>query len=172
MSFDLYFLPRGSEESWEDAMARLEVAAESGPEGLSATALAQWERIRAAVDPVLPEATEYSGDDHRQLDDDATGIQLSLFESEVSLTVPYWYDGEAADRIVATLRAVVERVEEATGLVAYDPQAEASFLDEGVRAAPVVMAHAREALAEAVRRAEPPPQQSTSWWGRLTRRGR
>ena len=67
----------------------------------------------------------FQADAHRELSDDATGVQVSLFHGELSLTVPYWYNGPDAQRLVALMRRVVLAIEEATGLTAYDPQADA-----------------------------------------------
>src|SRR5262245_19510859 len=33
---------------------------------------------------------------HIELNDDATGIQIMLFDDEAAVTVPYWHDGERA----------------------------------------------------------------------------
>ena len=70
-------------------------------------------------------------EDSRELSDEATGLQLSMFPGEIGLSVPYWYEGPEAERMTETLRAVARVVEEATGLVAFDPQANEPFLGGG-----------------------------------------
>ena len=58
-------------------------------------------------------------------------MQLTMHPGEISLTTPYWFEGNEAERVVEKLRQVSAAVEGATGLVAYDPQADAPFLSEG-----------------------------------------
>jgi hypothetical protein len=94
-----------------------------------------------------------------------------LAHGELSLSVPYWYDGEQAERIVPLLRDVVTRVEQVTGLTAYDPQADAAFLDAGSRSTAQVF----DQVHHAMRNLHPPaPSPSASaqptgrpWWRRL-----
>jgi hypothetical protein len=134
MSFDLYFLALGREETWQDAMDRLEDAA-AGPTELNEEDIARWDAVRIHVRPLLPGAEEFTGESHRELSDDASGIQVSLSHSELSLSVPYWYSGPNAQALVERLSAVVVAMESATGLTAYDPQADAPFVEGGDRTA-------------------------------------
>ena len=132
MSFDLYFLALEPGESWQDAMNRLEVATADESQ-LVDTDLRQWQTVLERVRPLLPNGQVFEGERHRQLSDDATGIQLSLSPGELSLTVPYWYDGPDAQQMVSRLRDLANAVEPATGLTAYDPQADAPFINAGER---------------------------------------
>lgn len=145
MSFDLYFLTRGPDETWQDAMERLEDAAAS-PAELDEEHLARWDSVRTHVRPLLPGAEEVAGESHRELSDDASGIQVSLSHGELSLSIPYWYSGPDAEALVARLRAVVVAVEGATGLTAYDPQADAPFVGGGDRTAAATFDAAQVAL--------------------------
>lgn len=129
MSFDLYFVPRPSDDRWDHVMDEIErVAAEERE--LTDADLALWARIAEAVTNVAPDVEQFSGDRHRQLDD-GVGMQLTMYPGEITINTPYWFEGEAAGQVVEKLRRVVGAVEAATGLVAYDPQADAAFLDEG-----------------------------------------
>jgi hypothetical protein len=145
MSFDLYFLALGSGETWQDAMDRLEEAA-AAEVGLDGQDIAQWDAVRAAVEPVLPGADEFAGESHRELNDDGSGIQLSLSHRELSLAIPYWYSGPDAQAMVERLRAVATAVENATRLTAYDPQADRPFLGEGDRTAVATFDQVQAAL--------------------------
>lgn len=141
MSFDLYFLTREAGQSWEDAMEALEENAEiESP--LDDATLAMWERVKAGLTDVLPSAEEFVSARSRELTHDATGIQVSIFSSELALTAPYWYTGPGAQRVVAILRAAAVSIEEATGLTAYDPQADAPFLGDGEHSAVLIFEHA------------------------------
>src|SRR5947208_16690370 len=88
-------------------------------------AVAMWDRVKAAVGSVLPDAGEFAGPTSRELNDDTTGIQISLYPGELSLAIPYWYTGANAERIVGILNEVAAAIEQVTGLTAYDPQADA-----------------------------------------------
>jgi hypothetical protein len=80
----------------------------------------------------------------------STGIQVSIYGGELGVTAPYWYAGADAERLVGVLRAVASKIEQATGLTAYDPQAEAPFLGEGENDAVDMFDAARHVLTEHV----------------------
>ena len=129
MSYDLYFLERRPGETWDEALAGLEHADEGREFGAEEERI--WHAVEAAVKSVVPDAELFVGENHRELSDEATGLQLSLFPGELSLSVPYWYEGPEAERMTETLRRLARVVEEATGLVAFDPQANEPFLGGG-----------------------------------------
>lgn len=171
MSFDLYFVTPAEDGSFDSVMDDLEEAAESEMP-LEDRDLQWWEEITSALAQVLPRATTSAGPRHRELSDDDTGIQLSIHRGELALTVPYWHSGDEADRITSLLVEIARRVEEITGLTAYDPQAEAPFLDEGVRTAASTMDQTRRRLADLVAEelvAPTPvqPRQRQGFWARL-----
>ena len=125
MSYDLALLRPAPGQSWDEAYEALEDDA-----GLPFDP-DLWERVAAAARRVLPALDESGDEDGRELTHEPTGLQLSLYGRELSLTVPYWYEGGQARDLVALLRRLVGAVEGATGLTAYDPQVEAPFLDGG-----------------------------------------
>lgn len=178
MSFDIYFLPRGV--PWDESMEALEAAAEED-RILSEGELTSWGRVESRLRAILPNAELFVGEQSRELSDDETGIQLSQYGAEISLTVPYWYDGESADRIVERLVSICGAVEEETGLVGYDPQADEPFLSGGSFSATASFDNVRDAFeGEGVslgRPAEPESQQGPiggviadaakpKWWHR------
>ena len=114
-------------------MDRLEEAAEEERD-LTTEDLDLWGRIVDAIAGLVADLEQSGGDRFRQLDD-GVGMQLTMYPSEISLTTPYWFEGNEAERVVEKLRQVSAAVEGATGLVAYDPQAGAPFLSEGAAAA-------------------------------------
>ncbi|MGB3411246.1 MAG: hypothetical protein WBA45_08600 [Microthrixaceae bacterium] len=129
MSFDLYFVPRPSDGRWDGVMDQLESGAADGGE-LTSQDLGLWAQVVGAATAVIPDAEEIGGGGYRQLDD-GVGIQVSLFPGELSITTPYWYEGQDAERVVEKLRQVATAIESVTDLVAYDPQADAPFLGDG-----------------------------------------
>ena len=147
VSFDLYFLSLRPGETWADVMARREEsAAEQAP--LDDADLACWDSVCARLAALLPDAETFQGGAHRELSDDVTGIQVSLFHGELSLSVPYWYSGSEAQALIALLREVVLAIQAETGLTAYDPQADgAPFIGGGDAAAAQTFDRVRDALA-------------------------
>ncbi len=134
---------------------------------LTAEELDQWGRIAGAVLDVVPDAEMFEGDRYRQLDD-GVGMQLTMYPGELSVTTPYWFEGDDADRVVEKLRRVASAIESVTDLVAYDPQAEAAFLDEGSDAAPATFDHVATAMREhlGVPDKRQPPRRRWAFWRR------
>lgn len=65
---------------------------------------------------------------HRHIElngpEDSNGIQIALFDDEVSLTVPYWHQGPAARRVFEEIWSYLEIIQREGGFFAYDPQIE------------------------------------------------
>ncbi|HEY7483096.1 MAG TPA: hypothetical protein VH912_01420 [Streptosporangiaceae bacterium] len=126
MSYDVYFLKRQPGQSWEatlEALEELEPLGESDEPPYSAEFTAAWRRIVAAARERLGDLTEFD----YELDDEVTGIQLAGAPDECGLTVPYWHQGEEAERVMAHVFALAEVVERETGLEGYDPQLDKSI---------------------------------------------
>lgn len=111
--------------------------------------IAHWNSVRAHVSPLLPAAEEFAAESHRQLSEDTTGIRISLSPGELSLSAPYWHSGSEAEALVERLRAIVASIQDATGLAAYDPQADAAFLDTGHRTAAATLDQVDSAFRKA-----------------------
>jgi hypothetical protein len=73
-----------------------------------------------------------------------------MFAGELIVTVPYWYTGSDAERVVEVLGQIAAKVEEATGLTAYDPQADAPFLGDGQSSAASTFERAHRALGDTI----------------------
>ncbi len=122
---------KAEHQSWDDALAALEVNA--GAEApLALEDLDLWQRLVPRLREVLPAAEVFDGERNRELTDEASGIHVSLFPGELSLSVPYWYSGPDAERLVGVLRRVASVIENESGRTAYDPQSEAPFLETGI----------------------------------------
>ena len=165
MSFDLYFVARAAGQTWEDAVAALEDLPELP---LTEEDLLLWQRLEAEIRQLLPAVESFEGERNRELTHDETGIQISFFHGELSLSVPYWYSGPESEAVITRLRQVVSVVERVSGLTAYDPQAEAPFLGEGDEKASGTFDMVGHALGEhagsAGSEAAPPLK---PWWRRL-----
>ncbi|MFE8986516.1 hypothetical protein ACFYMI_01640 [Streptomyces collinus] len=124
MSYDIYFLNRRDGQSWDEVLEAMEDAAEDS-EPIPAHLLEAWDRIVPQVQTLLGEVevTEYE-QESRDLSHSGTGIDLSVFGDEVTVTVPYWHAGDDAAAVLGQVSALAAIVEMETGLTAYDPQTE------------------------------------------------
>jgi hypothetical protein len=78
-SFAIYFVDRQRGQSWPDAVPNSgtdEVDVDMQP--LDAAAVATWDLVKPLA-PVLPDAEEFAVEVNRELNDDAIGIQVSIF---------------------------------------------------------------------------------------------
>lgn len=129
MSYDIYFLSRRDGQSWEEVLDTMQDAAEDNAP-IPAKLLEAWQRI-------VPQARTLLGDvgitayeqESRELSHSGTGIGLSFFGDEVSITVPYWHTGDAAAAVLGNVFALSAIVEKETGLTPYDPQMELPVAD-------------------------------------------
>lgn len=121
MSYDIYFLKHDPGQSWEDALDALEEQA-AAPDVL--TRPPYWDQVVSGVRYILGDVSVLENPPGWEIGHERTGIQVSCFSREWSITVPYWSDGEAAVAITGHLRAIAGIVQAATGLEAYDPQVE------------------------------------------------
>jgi hypothetical protein len=118
MSYDIYFLKHEPDQSWEDAMEALE---EQSAAPAVLTRPPGWDQVVAGVRYILGDVSVVENPPGWEIDHERTGIQVSCYSREWSITVPYWSDGAAA-AVTGHLRAIAGIVQTATGLEAYDPQ--------------------------------------------------
>lgn len=124
MSYDLIFVPRSDDQSWDDALDAAEEA--DNDERPSSEA---WARLVAAARQVLGEVSVFEGAHNYELTHEPTGIQLSYYAEEAGITVPYWYRGGDARAVVTAMYQLGEAVQAVTGLPGYDPQLELPLSD-------------------------------------------
>ena len=121
MSYDLTFLRKDNDESWEQALEALEERVEEGAAAESPDAEA-WARIVVEAQQVLGDVELHESAQFFELDHEPTGIQISLYGDEAGITVPYWYQGSDAGAIVGLIYQLGLIVERHTRLVGYDGQ--------------------------------------------------
>jgi hypothetical protein len=127
VSYDLLFLPRARGQSWPDALAALDAGSGEGVGSgrpLPAEDVERWERLLPRVREMLGRAEELSADDVRELTSDQTGMQLIMRPGVLTLSVPFWYEGEAAVDIMRIAYDVAAAVRDETGMEGWDPQLE------------------------------------------------
>lgn len=98
-----------------------------------------------------------------ELNDDATGLQVTLYDESADVTLPYWHEGEAAARAFERMFRCAEVLAGAGGFAVFDPQLDqrvdaGSADDRGAALARYLQAKRAVERAIAVR-AEPRP-----WW--------
>lgn len=130
VSYDIYFLSRCEGQSWDEVLEAMEDAAAEDSEPIPDELLEAWQRIEPQARTLLGDVdiTEYE-QESRDLSHSGTGINLSVFGDEVSVTVPYWHVGDGAATVLGTLFDLSAIVEKETGLTAYDPQVEMPLAD-------------------------------------------
>jgi hypothetical protein len=128
MSYNIYFVRRRADLSWDELMEELEEAAQEASE-LPRELIEAWGRIVPQVEAVLGEIDLSEGADTLELGHDGTGIDLAIIGSEVSVAVPYWHTGDGATQIFDKIAAIASIVERETGLIAFDPQTERPFTE-------------------------------------------
>jgi len=90
---------------------------------LSPSARARVERVADRLQAHDPQLERFTGDNHIELTrPDDVGVQVSLFEHELAVTVPYWHTGQAARAVMELVWSYLAILEQETGWETYDPQ--------------------------------------------------
>jgi hypothetical protein len=148
MSYDIALLPRQGGEDLQAAIDRLRLDEEVE---VDADLVARWRDIeRNARKIVRGIRTTTIEADCRELVDDRTGITVSA-EHYVTVSMPYWYDGEQRLEMLDTLLQLAGQLESDTGLSAHDLQVK-RWLADGITIEDAAAAyqHGRDTCAEPV----------------------
>jgi hypothetical protein len=130
VSYDIYFVRRDPGQSFEDALDATEESFEGDPGPLSAHELEQWDEVLPVAREVLGDVDEFSDETTRELSDPTTGIQLSLFNGEMAIHVPFTDDAEQDVDVMDRVYDLARAVERVTGLEGYDPQLQEPVSDQ------------------------------------------
>lgn len=122
MSYEIFFVRRDPGQSFEDALDDIEESFEGDPGPLSEAEIEQWGDVVPAVRDVLGDVNEYANETTRELTHPATGIQLSLFNGEMTIRVPHGDFRDAGVDVMSKVYALARAIERVTGLEGYDPQ--------------------------------------------------
>ena len=133
-TFDLYFVSYPGDGDWGGVMLALE-RSPGRTKPFADDDHELWQKMVARVGQLLPGSEIRSIAGMHELTHAGTGIQFSFVPGGIVLTVPYWYPGAEAERLVRLLQRIARALEADTGLIAYDPQAEAPFLAYGAGSA-------------------------------------
>jgi hypothetical protein len=66
--------------------------------------------------------TRYRHVELNLLESDRSGIQVTLYDQTVSITIPYWHNEAAASQVFVRVGRYIELLENSGDLVTYDPQ--------------------------------------------------
>jgi hypothetical protein len=129
VSYDIYFVRRDPGQSFEDALDEVEDSFEGDPGPLTTAELEQWDDVLRVAREVLTDVEEFGDETTRELTHPSTGIQVSLFNGEVAIRVPYGDFGDESIDVMAKVYTLARGIEKATGLEGYDPQLEEPVSD-------------------------------------------
>jgi hypothetical protein len=185
MSYDLTLFPVAKGEDVADVFFRRAKAADAddpnpGPGGDERQVeKREWMReLQACVPGLEPFAFDYAAIAesggisetearrrwrHIELNDDATGLQVTLYDESADVTMPYWHEGEAAARAFEQMFRCAEVLADAAGFAVFDPQLDqrvdaGSAVDRGAALARYLQAKRAVERAIAIRVDRRP------WW--------
>jgi hypothetical protein len=122
VSYDIYFVRRDPGQSFEAALDATEESFEGDPGPLSEVELEQWDEVLPVAREVLGDVDEFGDETTRELSDPKTGIQLALFNGEITIHIPFGDNGDKSVDVMARVYDLARAVERVTGLEGYDPQ--------------------------------------------------
>jgi hypothetical protein len=131
VSYDIFFVRRDPGQSFEDALDDIEDSYEGDPGPLTEHELEQWDDVLRVAREVLTDVEEYGDETTRELTHPPTGIQVTLFNGEVAIRVPYGEGGDSSLDVMASVYELARAIERATGLEGYDPQLDEPVSDPG-----------------------------------------
>ena len=140
MTYDITFVPKAPQQSWEEALAahRSRVGQNSAEDGSMQVMQPRFDHVADAIVACDERFERIDGRGFVEVCDRATRIQLHMFANKVALTVPVPDCHDTARELVQRLMEVAEIVQTGTGFHGYDPQLGESFpgaLDVAERAA-------------------------------------
>ena len=139
MSFDIYFVAPDMRDRWNEALEGFERDTISGTSWTDPLR-AEWNAIEAAALDVLPNLSSKD----KRLRHPTTFVELAGYPGQNVLTVSY--SSGPKNETVSVLTELARIVEATAGLVAYDPQTSAAFLDESRRMASASRLHLEHSL--------------------------
>ncbi|RKS79718.1 hypothetical protein BZB76_1195 [Actinomadura pelletieri DSM 43383] len=127
MGYDIEFMEKKPGQSWEEAMDAWEARAE-GPD--VHTRPPNWDLVVTRLRELLGDISVEENPPEWEIYHSPAKILVSCISGEWSLSVPYWFEGDAARSVTERILAICEIIESATGLRAHDPQLGEAVLSE------------------------------------------
>jgi hypothetical protein len=132
MSYDVTFIRKSERQTWQEAIDANEARSISRqPWNAPATEAAQseWNRIAGLLLESHPGLSVYQAPHTLELSDIETGLQVSLYEGEAAITIPYGRSPDTVKQAMTTAKRLTYIIERETGLLGYDPQRGCRFLE-------------------------------------------
>ncbi|WP_426513348.1 hypothetical protein ACPPVO_23680 [Dactylosporangium sp. McL0621] len=145
MSYDLAFVRKTAEQSWDEALQGDDDASAELPDHET------WSAIVADARRVLGDVAMHPSGGSYAMEHEPSGIELHLYSNIATITVPYWYKGADAETVVRAMYDLGRIVERHTGLTGYDVQTESS-LEEAAAHPELAMANFDDVAASFARR--------------------
>lgn len=137
MTYDIALLPRTGQETLEETVARLRLDEEVD---LDPALVDRWREIEGNARRIVRGIrTTAIGPSCRELTDDRTGITVTA-EHYLTVSIPFWYDGEQRLQMLETLLRLAGQLETDTGLAGHDLQVK-RWLADGVSATDAATAY-------------------------------
>jgi hypothetical protein len=132
MSYDITFIRKAAGQTWREALEVQEartLARQPWDAPVAAAMQAEWRRIAARLLRVQPHMDQFEAPHKVELTELETGLQVSLFEDEAAITIPYGLSAGTTKRAMRTARRLAAIIEAETGLLGYDMQQGRRFLE-------------------------------------------
>lgn len=165
MSYDLHGFrvpPGRTVEDWyEDEERERAVLEDDRPP--DASERAAMERLAAALIALDPTVERHDAPEHIELTN-ADAVQVSVFREEAGISVPYWHEGDTAERVMRRMQEYAAVLTE-HGITVYDPQTGETVTGPGATDGYAYGVHATQRIAERYARNPPePPARKRRWW--------
>lgn len=131
MSYDITFIQKSEDQTWKEALEANEtrVLADNWNSPASDVVQAGWSRIAALLLDCNPEMSIFNAPHCLELTDEVTGLQVSLYEFEAAIRIPYTHSEDTAQQIMELAKRMAHIIEKETGLWGYDGQLDCRFSD-------------------------------------------
>jgi hypothetical protein len=132
MSYDITFISKSAGQTWQEALDAHEartIARQPWHAPAAAATQSEWKRLAARLLSVEPYMDQFETPHKLELTDLETGLQVSLFEDEAAITIPYGRSADSAQKVMKTARRMAQIIESETGLLGYDLQLGRRFLE-------------------------------------------
>ena len=121
MSYDLIIAPKAADETWEVALDRLSVGT-GLDRALGDESRRMWTALAQRLQAADQDIDQFESQSEVELTWERYGIQLTLFDQQAGLSVPFWRTSDDGRLLLGVVGGIVDAVREASGWSVFDPQ--------------------------------------------------
>ena len=163
MSYDLYALRVPAGMTAEQAYEAEDDDVDEAPP--TAAERAEMERLAEALVAIDPLVERHDGGDYIEID--TPSMQVSVYARSAGISVPYWFEGGEADRVMTRAFEYAAVLAEVGGYAVYDPQTGDTVAGVAPEDAKRIYADTTVALQRSLaERAEPQDAPRWKFWKR------